>query len=181
MAAPGLPTTEVTLADRLEAAGYKTGLVGKWHLGNAAMFHPQRRGFDEFFGFLGGARTYFPRKGAPAIYRGTTVVEEKEYLTDAFARESVAFIDRHKDRPFFLYLAFNAVHTPMDATDARLKKFSTISDKNRRAYAAMLLAMDEAIGRVLARLRAAGLEEKTLIFFLSDNGGPTIPTPPLHR
>jgi arylsulfatase A-like enzyme len=169
----GLPTTEVTLADRLKAAGYRTGLVGKWHLGGAAKFHPRQRGFDAFFGFLGGAHPYFPGKGAP-LYRGTTPVEEQEYLTDAFAREAVAFIDRHKDNPFFLYLAFNAVHTPMHATDKRLQKFAAIPDPMRRTYAAMLSAMDDAIGRVLDRLRAADLEKNTLIVFLSDNGGPTM-------
>jgi arylsulfatase A-like enzyme len=169
----GLPLSETTIADRLKAAGYATGLVGKWHLGGAPKFHPQQRGFDEFFGFLGGSHSYFPDKGAP-IYRGTTVVEEKEYLTDAFAREAVAFIDRHKSQPFFLYLAFNAVHTPMHATEARLKKFENISDQTRHTYAAMLIAMDEAVGQVLDKLRTAGLDSDTLIFFFSDNGGPTM-------
>lgn len=170
----GLPLSETTLADRLKAAGYVTGWVGKWHLGNAPKFYPQRRGFDEAFGFLGGAHPYFPGRGAP-IYRGSTEVSEKEYLTDAFAREAVAFIDRHQRQPFFLYLAFNAVHTPMQATEDRLKKFPAIADQTRRTYAAMTAAMDEAIGRVLDKLRSAGLEEKTLVFFFSDNGGPTMP------
>jgi arylsulfatase A-like enzyme len=169
----GLPLSETTMADRLRSAGYATGLVGKWHLGTDAEHHPQRRGFDEFFGFLGGAHPYFPGKGAP-IYRGTAEVKETEYLTDAFAREAVAFIDRHKQGPFFLYLAFNAVHTPMDATDARLKRFESIADSKRRTYAAMLSAMDEAVGRVLDKLRAEGLDEDTLVIFFSDNGGPTM-------
>jgi arylsulfatase A-like enzyme len=169
----GLPLSETTTADRLKAAGYATGLVGKWHLGAAPRFHPQRRGFDEFFGFLGGAHPYFPGRGAP-IFRGTAEVKEKEYLTDAFAREAVAFIHRHKQKPFFLYLAFNAVHTPMHATDDRLKKFSSITDPTRRTYAAMLTAMDEAVGRVLDKLREERLENDTLVFFFSDNGGPTM-------
>ncbi len=169
----GLPLSETTIADRLKAAGYVTGWVGKWHLGSAAKFHPHRRGFDETFGFLGGAHAYFPGRGAP-IYRGSEVVGEKKYLTDAFAREAVAFIDRHRSQPFFLYLAFNAVHTPMQATDDRLQKFPAIADKTRRTYDAMTLAMDEAVGRVLDKLRSAGLEEETLIFFFSDNGGPTM-------
>ena len=135
-----VPTETAEAVRRLEAAGYRTGLVGKWHLGNAAMFHPQRRGFGEFFGFLGGAHPYFPRKKAAPIYRGTAVVEEKEYLTDAFGREAVAFIDRHKDRPFLLYLAFNAVHTPMEATEKYLQRFPNIKDKQRRTYAAMMVA-----------------------------------------
>ncbi len=169
----GLPLSETTLADRLKSAGYVTGLVGKWHLGEEPRFRPGRRGFDEFFGFLGGGHAYFPGKGAP-IYRGDEVVQEKAYLTDAFGREAVGFIERHRDRPFFLYLAFNAVHTPMDATDERLARFAAIGDTSRRTYAAMLTAMDEAVGKVLDALRAARLEENTLIFFLSDNGGPTM-------
>ncbi len=171
--AAGLPVSETTLADRLKAAGYATGLVGKWHLGSAPQFHPQKRGFDEFFGFLGGAHTYFAEK-SKTILRGTEPVAEKEYLTDAFAREAVAFIDRHKAKPFFLYLAFNAVHTPMDATDERLKKFESISDKQRRTYGAMLSAMDDAVGKVLEKLRSSALEENTLVVFFSDNGGPTM-------
>jgi len=171
----GLPLTETTMADRLKAAGYDTALVGKWHLGSATKFHPQRRGFDEFFGFLGGAHPYFPEQG-PAIYRGTTPVKETAYLTDAFARAAVAFIDRHKaqERPFFLYLAFNAVHTPMQATDERLARFGPIADKTRRTYAAMTTALDEGVGKVLAKLRAEHLEENTLVVFFSDNGGPTM-------
>ncbi len=171
----GLPTSETTLADRLRKAGYVTGLVGKWHLGAAPAQHPQKRGFDEFFGFLGGAHPYFPGKGAP-IFRGTTVFREMEYLTDAFAREAVSFIDRHREKPFFLYLAFNAVHTPMHATDDRLKKFASIGNSRRRTYAAMTRAMDDAVGAVLDKLRSAGLEKRTLVWFFSDNGGPTMPT-----
>jgi arylsulfatase A-like enzyme len=145
----GLPLSETTIADRFKAAGYATGWVGKWHLGSGPQFIPQRRGFAEClcFGFLGGAHGYFP--GAkPAILRDNQPIEEKEYLTDAIGREAVAFIDRHRDQPFFLYLAFNAVHTPLNATDERLEKFNKIGDKNRRTYAGMMSAMDDAIGRV---------------------------------
>jgi arylsulfatase A-like enzyme len=199
----GLPLSETTIADRLKAAGYATGMVGKWHLGAAPKFHPQQRGFDEYFGFLGGAHVYLPglpnivfpglqnaprddaaasdadkadaRRRQPApIYRGTEVVQEGEYLTDAFAREAVSFIERHQKRPFFLYLPFNAVHTPMHATDKRLERFASISDPMRLTYCAMTVALDEAIGQVLDKLRSANLEQDTLIFFCSDNGGPTI-------
>jgi arylsulfatase A-like enzyme len=170
----GLPLSQTTLADRLKAAGYATGLVGKWHLGDDARFHPQKRGFDDFFGFLGGAHSYFPAKG-PDVLRDTSPANEKEYLTDALGREAVAFIDRHKEKPFFLYLAFNAVHTPMHATEDRLKKFDSIKDPARRTYAAMLDAMDQAVGKVMEKLRAENLESDTLIFFISDNGGPTMP------
>jgi arylsulfatase A-like enzyme len=169
----GMPVGETTLADRLKAAGYATGLVGKWHLGAAAPFHPQKRGFDEFFGFLGGAHPYFPGQGT-AMLRGTTPVKETEYLTDAFAREAVAFIDKHKEKPFFLYLAFNAVHTPMHAAEPKLQQFAGIADKTRRTYAAMMASMDDAVGAVLGKLREHKLEENTLVVFVSDNGGPTM-------
>lgn len=169
----GLPMTETTLADRLKSAGYATALVGKWHLGNAAKFHPQRRGFDEFFGFLGGAHPYFPGRQSQLL-RGAESVVEKHYLTDALAREAVDFIERHQQQSFFLYLAFNAVHTPLQGDDARLARFAAIADPKRRTYAAMLSAMDDAIGRVLEKLRTTGLEKNTLIFFFSDNGGPVM-------
>jgi arylsulfatase A-like enzyme len=170
----GLPLSETTIADRFQAAGYATGLVGKWHLGNAPRFRPPQRGFREFFGFLGGAHPYFPAPMAAPIFRGTDTVAEKEYLTDAFAREAVAFIDRHKQEPFFLYLAFNAVHTPMQAPEERLRTFAGLTDKTRRTYAGMTSAMDDAVGRVLAKLRTENLESDTLLFFFSDNGGPTM-------
>lgn len=169
----GLPLTETTLPEKLKAAGYKTGMVGKWHLGNARKFQPPSRGFEEFFGFLGGAHTYFPEKGVQPIFRGYEKVEEKAYLTDAFAREANAFIDRHASEPFFLYLAFNAVHTPMEATAKYLDRFKDIADPKRQKYAAMMSAMDDAIGSVLAKLAEHKLTENTLIFFISDNGGPT--------
>jgi arylsulfatase A-like enzyme len=190
----GLPLSERTFADRMRAAGYVTGAVGKWHLGVAPKFHPLKRGFEEYFGFLGGAHGYLPessnvvfpglqqrgaRRVAP-ILRGTAPVAEREYLTDAFAREAISFIDRHQKQPFFLYLAFNAVHTPMDATDERLKKFESVSDPMRRTYCAMTLALDEAIGKVIEKLRESNLEEDTLIFFCSDNGGPTVPRAALN-
>ena len=170
----GLPLTETTLADRLKAAGYKTGLVGKWHLGHTDdAFHPLNRGFDEFFGFLGGSHSYLRSgTGHTAIYRGKQEVQEKEYLTDAFAREGVAFIEKHKAEPFFLYWAFNAVHGPMEAAEKYRARFPAIQEPKRRTYAAMLAALDDGIGRGLARLKEAGIEDDTLIFFLSDNGGP---------
>jgi arylsulfatase B len=100
-------------------------------------------------------------------------VVETEYLTDALTREAVDFIDRHDDKPFFLYLAYNAVHSPLQGADAYMKKFSHIEDIHRRIFAAMLANMDDSVGAVLAQLRKSGLEKDTLVFFLSDNGGPT--------
>ncbi len=171
-AGSGLPLTETMIAARLKSAGYATGLVGKWHLGSEDKFHPQNRGFDEFFGFLGGAHDYFADQG---ILRGRQQVDEKEYLTDAFGREAVAFVEKHKSEPWFLYLAFNAVHTPMQADDPRLMKFAHITDTKRRTYAAMMAAMDDAIGRVRKKLEETGQTENTLVTFISDNGGPVMP------
>ncbi|MGQ9574701.1 MAG: sulfatase [Thermoguttaceae bacterium] len=170
----GLPLSEVTIADILKAAGYKTGMVGKWHLG-ADQYHPMQRGFEEFFGFLGGAHPYLPGKAgaANAILRGTTPVDEAEYLTDAFTREALAFIDRHAKEPFFLYLTYNAVHGPMQGSEKRLERFAGISDPLRRTHATMLAALDDGVGAVLKKLRQTGIEDNTLIFFISDNGGPT--------
>jgi arylsulfatase A-like enzyme len=172
----GLPLTEKTLADRLKSAGYVTALVGKWHLGYQPEFHPMKRGFSEYYGFLGGAHSYFDARADKAnpILRGIQPVDEQEYLTDAFRREALAFIDRNSKDPWFLYLGFNAVHTPMHAPPKYLDRFKEIKNETRRTYAAMMWAMDEAIGAVLEKLRTLKLEEQTLIFFVSDNGGPPV-------
>ena len=178
----GLPLSETTLAQRLKSAGYATCMVGKWHLGNGEKYRPLARGFDEFYGFLGGAHPYFDGRGNPnqpavrgnPIMRGNETIQEKEYLTDAFRREALATIDRHKDHPFFLYLTFNAVHTPLEATQKYLDRFKEIGAPRRQTYAAMMSAMDDAIGAVLGKLRETKLEENTLIFFISDNGGPPV-------
>jgi arylsulfatase A-like enzyme len=159
----------------MKTLGYRTALVGKWHLGYQPEFHPMKRGFDEFFGFLGGAHSYTDPLGDASnpVMRGTERIDEKEYLTDALAREAVSFIDRQRNDPFFLYLAFNAVHTPMQATNKYLDRFANIGDRNRRIHAGMMSAMDDAIGGVLSALSRNKLMEDTLIFFISDNGGPT--------
>lgn len=174
----GLPLTEKTLADRLKAAGYRTGMVGKWHLGFRPEFHPMRRGFDEYFGFLGGAHSYVDSRADKInpILRGTEPLDEPEYLTDAFRREALAFIDRRAaaGEPWFLYLAFNAVHTPMHAAPTYLDRYRDIADTRRRTYAAMMSAMDDAIGAVIHKLRDLKSEEQTLILFVSDNGGPPV-------
>ena len=170
----GLSLKEKTMADRFKDAGYATALVGKWHLGHDKKFYPLNRGFQEYFGFLGGAHSYTNARadGNNPVMRGLDVVDEKEYLTDAFAREAVAFIERNSSKPFFLYLAFNAVHVPLQAPAKYRDRFANISDEKRRTYAAMMSAMDDAIGRVLATLKENKLEENTLVFFISDNGGP---------
>lgn len=170
----GLDLKQTTLADRLRAGGYATGMVGKWHLGHTPEFHPLSRGFQEFFGFLGGARTYFFKENDyDPVLRGREPASEKEYLTEAFGREAAAFVERHRDEPFFLYLTFNAVHTPMDATEKYSSRFPTVTDPKRKAYCAMLSAMDEAVGVLLDKLATEKVAENTLIFFISDNGGPS--------
>lgn len=169
----GVPRNIPTLAEKLSNAGYATGMAGKWHIGFREGVRPHERGFDSSYGFLSGAHSYFPggSLGSPLYRNGKRVEDETEYLTDAFARESVAFIEEHRDEPFFLYLAFNAVHTPMEATKQYLDRFPGIGDPKRQALAGMLSAMDDAIGRVLETLRRLSLEENTLVLFYSDNGG----------
>ena len=179
----GLVAEVPTIASYLSAAGYRCALIGKWHLGEEGADHPLRRGFEHFFGVLGGECHYLPdrtsalsqeRMRYSGIFRNRDAVEPKEYVTDVFGREAVDFIRGQRDgaRPFFLYLSFNAVHTPLEAPVDGLARFSRIADPRRRIYAAMLAAMDENIGRVLAALHETGLEKDTLICFLSDNGGP---------
>ena len=172
----GLPLGEITIAQALEAAGYATGLVGKWHLGSEAPFHPLSRGFDEFFGFLGGSRSYrdWSADGGDPVLRGFEPVVEGTYLTDAFSREAVSFVERHADEPFFLYLAFNAVHRPLETPPRRyLDRFTDVTDPKRRKFLAMLAAMDDGVGAVIDALQAAGIARRTVVIFLSDNGGET--------
>jgi arylsulfatase A-like enzyme len=184
----GLPLTEVTLAQRFRQAGYRTGVVGKWHLGATPRFHPLERGFDEFFGFLHEGHYYVPppypgvtahlRPNEPPydadnpLLRGRTVIDEPRYLTQAFGREAVDFIHRHRRSPFFLYVPFNSVHSPMQGSDADMRRFAHIADPHRRVFAAMLASMDDAVGAILGQLKKDKLEERTLVVFLSDNGGP---------
>lgn len=209
----GLPVDQVTLADLLRRSGYATMLVGKWHLGGTPSFHPLRRGFDRFYGFLHEGHFYAPagrpdtlsflRTNQPGpgsaqrwtvdhitwsrhtpvneppydahnpILRDTEPLDETEFLTDAWARQAEAFIRQHRTKPFFLELAFNAPHSPMQALRSTLRPFQHIPDPHRRVFAAMVSHLDQSIGRVLAVLRELDLEDRTLIFFLSDNGGPT--------
>ncbi len=173
----GLDPAAITLTDVLKQAGYATGMFGKWHLGTQPQFHPQSRGFDEFYGFLAGAHSFFPAKAAQpfhsTVMRGDQPLIEPEYLTDAIARETVKFIDRHHDRPFFAYVPFNAVHTPIEATKKYQDRFPNESDPTRRDYYAMTSALDDAVGAIVAAIDRHQLTENTLIIFLNDNGGPT--------
>jgi arylsulfatase A-like enzyme len=182
----GLSLDEKTIGNRLKDAGYATAWFGKSHLGYLPQYHPLKRGFDEYFGFLGGSHSYLDAAGDKnnPIMRGTEPIDNIDYTTDAFGREAVKFIDKHKGDPWFVYLPFNAVHAPLQSIDKYLSRFPSIDDKKRRTFAAMLSAMDDAVGNVLAKVREIGQEENTLIFFISDNGGPTPQTTsgngPLH-
>ena len=177
----GLSLNETTIARYLKDAGYATGMFGKWHLGFQQRFNPVNRGFDTFYGFLGGSHGYLPGSNQgqeaedprSAMFRGTKPDELNEYTTDAFAREAATFVGRHRGEPFFVYLPFNAVHTPLQAPHEYLRRFRDIRDPRRRQYAAMVSAVDDAVGTVMERIRREGLEQDTLVFFLSDNGGPT--------
>ena len=171
----GLSLKEVTIGDRLKAAGYATGWFGKSHLGYKPPFHPLKRGFDEYFGFLGGAHDYLDAAADPnnPILAGTTPVNNIGYTTEAFGQHAVDFIAKHKSEPWFCYLPFNAVHAPLESTATYLERFSSITDMKRRTFCAMLSAMDDAVGKVLTQIRANGQEENTLVIFFADNGGPT--------
>jgi arylsulfatase A-like enzyme len=178
----GLPLDQRTLAALLRTAGYATGLVGKWHLGFSKAHHPQARGFDEFFGFLVGAHNYALRKDAEPkfasamsrnlIYRGREPQKVDGFATEAFTDEAIGFMKRHKGRPWFLYLAYNAVHTPLEISPRVKDRIPAgVKDPARRGYLALLLGLDDAVGRILAHLRESGEDRNTLIIFLSDNGG----------
>lgn len=210
----GLPPKQETIAEYLHDAGYTTGLVGKWHLGGAADFHPQRHGFDEFFGFLHEGHYFVPspwnqtttwirRKGLPRghidryqagpnlIYsshmghdepdydannpilrEGQPVIEEA-YFTDAITREATSFIQRYRTCPWFLYVAYNAVHSPLQAKNETLERFASEEDIHRRIFLAMLYDLDRSVGEILRTLEETGQRDNTLVVLFSDNGGPT--------
>ena len=177
-AGEGLPLSETLLPEPLRDAGYTTGIVGKWHLGDAPEYHPLERGFDEFLGFVGGGHDYFASDDTDEVqyriplHRNRERIPVEGYLTDQFSAAAVDFVERHRDEPFFLYLAYNAPHTPMQAPPEYLERVAGIAEEKRRTYAAMATAVDDGVGRVREALENLGLSERTLVFFLSDNGGP---------
>ncbi len=171
----GLSLDETTIADRLKALGYATCAIGKWHLGNKLEFRPTKRGFDEFYGTLANTSFFLPR-----AFVDSQVSEDVQpmtdpdfYTTDAYAERAARWIEEHSASPWFLYLPFNAQHAPLQAPPKYMDRFNHVLGKNRQTFAAMMSAMDDAVGKVLSRIRDLGQEENTLIFFLSDNGGPT--------
>ena len=172
-AGSGLPMSERIFPQFFKPAGYATCQLGKWHLGPDLAWSPALRGFDEVFGFLGrGAHDYFKLNDPnDPIYLGTTPVSESGYLTDRLGEEAVSFVKRHKESPFLLYLAFNAVHAPLQAPADEVAKFAT-GNSDRDTRLAMGKRMDDAIGSLVAALKDSGVWEDTLLFFISDNGGP---------
>ena len=191
----GIPLNEITLPELFQVAGYSTALIGKWHLGYGDDFQPQQRGFDYHYGFLGAFSRYTPEKkttgfhthvqdefsskyqwkvgrndNAKIVENGREVVEN-DYLTFAFTNKAKKYISEHKDEPFFLHLSYNAPHVPFQAPDKYYNQFSHVSDENKRIYLAMIKALDDAVGDLMAHLEELKLLENTVIYFLSDNGG----------
>jgi arylsulfatase A-like enzyme len=172
----GVDTATSLLPARLKALGYHTGMIGKWHLGAEKPYLPWERGFDDFYGFLGGQHSYLaPTNKSVVMLRNGVETKEPEYLTDGFAREAESFISRNSNpsQPWFLYLAFNAVHSPMQPKPAELEQISKVSDRQRRVLAAMTVSLDKGVGRALAALDAARVTSNTLVIFINDNGGAT--------
>jgi arylsulfatase A-like enzyme len=198
-----LPQAERTLAAAMKAAGYATGAIGKWHLGMEPGYHPMDRGFDEFFGMASGTKYIdesWPgvhylkgllafdrsepkgdgedespeRLARRGLWRGREPAKLEEYVTDQLAGEAVAFIDRHREEPFFLYVAFNAPHAPLETTDEYYQRFPQWKDERKRIHAAMISALDDGVGTILDQLAAIGAAEDTIVVFTSDNGGPEV-------
>ncbi|MBD1390016.1 sulfatase-like hydrolase/transferase [Neiella sp. HB171785] len=175
----GLPLDQTMFPKRLQQAGYKTGMVGKWHLGGALHFQPQNRGFDYFYGFLGGGHNYHPDDVAvghtdeywmPMVRNGKPA-EFDEYMTTALSKDAAQFIERNAEQPFMLYVSYNAPHTPLEAPAELIAKYQHLDNPNRAIYAAMIDSMDQGIGLLVDTLKQTNTFDNTLIFFLSDNGG----------
>ena len=189
----GVPASEVTIAEAVKAAGYHTLHIGKWHLGEAPELQPQRQGFDESLAVLAGAAMFLPEDDRDAVnarlpwdpidrflwanlrhavtFNGSRRFAAKGHMTDYFADEAIRAIEANRNRPFFLYLAFTAPHTPLQATRADYDKLAAIKDHKTRVYGAMIAQMDRRIGDVMAKLKDAGIDDNTLVIFTSDNGG----------
>ncbi|MDF7825372.1 sulfatase-like hydrolase/transferase [Pontiellaceae bacterium B12227] len=177
---PDLPT----MADHLKKAGYKTYCIGKWHLGYMPEHHPNRRGFDEFYGLLGGSRTYYAgnlkklAKDGHAIERNGKLEEEKQgsYVTDRLTHGAVDYISthakKHPKQPFFMYLSYTAPHGPLEPKPGYAERYPNLGNEKRRAYAGLVASLDEGVGQVLQCLENNKLLENTIIVFMSDNGGP---------
>jgi arylsulfatase A-like enzyme len=171
----GLPTDEWLLPQALKEAGYQTAIIGKWHLGHGdPKYWPRQRGFDYQYGPMIGELDYFTHEqhGVLDWYLNNKPVKEKGYTTTLLGNAAVKLIDEHNTAvPLYLYLTFNAPHTPYQATQEYLDQYKNIADPSRRAYAGSITAMDDQIGRVVDALTKKGMRENTIIVFQSDNGG----------
>ncbi len=172
----GLPLKEHVFAQTFKAAGYQTAITGKWHLGHALKSYlPHPRGFDHAYGHLNGAIGYYThlREGGLDWHRNGRSVDEPGYSTDLIAQEAVRWLKaRDKSKPFLLYVPFNAPHTPLEAPEALINKYRRIPEEKRRVFAAMVEAMDSAVGRILGQIEEDGAASETIVLFFSDNGGP---------
>jgi arylsulfatase A-like enzyme len=172
----GLSLKETTIADRFRSLGYATCAVGKWHLGGKPEYRPTKRGFDEFYGTLGNTPYFHPTQFIDSrVSDEVQKVDDPDfYTTDAYCERAINWLGKQKaDRPWLLYLPFNAQHAPLQAPQKYLDRFKNISDENRRTFAACMSAMDDTVGKVLEKIRDMGEEENTIVIFFSDNGGPT--------
>ncbi|RLA40736.1 MAG: sulfatase [Gammaproteobacteria bacterium] len=173
----GLPLTETLGTKYLQDLGYRTALIGKWHLGYAAAFHPNQRGFDWFYGLLGGSRPYFPAKEARSdqvLQSNGKPTPEKGYVTDRLGDAACRFILRSGNQPYFLLVSFTAPHGPLQAKPQILKQLSSIKSAGRRKYVGLIVSLDENVGKILTCLQQANQEERTLVVFTNDNGGQTL-------
>jgi arylsulfatase A-like enzyme len=181
----GLDTREVVIAEALKPAGYATGVFGKWDSGRARRFMPLQRGFDTFYGFSNTGIDYWTheRYEMPSMFRQNKRIKEKGYATDLFKRETIKFIEKNKDKPFFIYLPFNSPHgasnlkhRSVQAPDKYIKMYGDLPGTNRQRYMAAITCMDDAVGEIQSKLKQLGLDDNTLIIFTCDNGcGDTTP------
>lgn len=170
----GLPVKERTIGNALQDAGYFTAVVGKWHLGHCCKeYLPRSRGFDHQYGCYLGTVHYFERDmdGGYDWHRNGKIVLEPGYNTDLIANEVCRLVEAHADKPFFIYVPFTAPHTPHEAPQSYIDQYKQVEDEDRRIYCAMVTCLDDAVGRIVETVRKAGLAERTLIVFTSDNGG----------
>lgn len=175
VASYGLDCDEFLLPQCLKDAGYETAIIGKWHLGHAdKKYWPKQRGFDYQYGAIIGELDYFTHSESGVLdwFRNNEPVKEEGYTTKLIGADAVRLIERHNpSTPLYLYLAFNAPHTPYQAPQDYIDRYKNIEDPTRRTYAGMVTCLDDEIGRVVAALDKKGMRQNTLILFNSDNGG----------
>lgn len=171
----GTPLSEKLIPEALKDLGYRTAAIGKWHIGDHPDLRPLAQGFDHWFGFAGGGMNYWgiPEGDLRTIYRNDQIVDQKElsYLTDDFTNEAIDFINKSDDKPFFIYLAYNAPHGPDHAIEQYLEETKHIEYAGRSIYGAMVNAVDNGLGLIDSTLVAKGIKDNTIMIFLSDNGG----------